>query len=77
MKRSYYAIKLTANWCIASSARLPVPSTITHSDSVLSGFRGKLLYNVKPSSPNGQAIMTDVTTLDNYNNDLLTSGCGG
>ena len=77
MKRSYYAIKLTANWCIASSARLPVPSTITHADSLLSGFSGKLPYHVKSSSPNGQAMVTDATTLDNYNNGLLTSGCGG
>jgi hypothetical protein len=55
----------------------PVPSTITHADSVLSGFNGKLPYNVKSSSPNGQAMVTDATTLDNYNNGLLTSGCGG
>ena len=55
----------------------PVPSTITHADSVLSGFSGKLPYNVSPSSPNGQAMVTDATTLDNYNNGLLTSGCGG
>ena len=53
----------------------PVPSTITHADSVLSGFSGKLPYHVKASSPNGQAMVTDATTLDNYNNGLLTSGC--
>jgi hypothetical protein len=55
----------------------PVPSTITHADSVLSGFSGKLPYNVKSSSPNGQAMVTDARTLDNYNNGLLTSGCRG
>ena len=55
----------------------PVASTITHADSLLSGFSGKLPYNVKSSSPNGQAMVTDATTLDNYNNGLLTSGCGG
>jgi hypothetical protein len=55
----------------------PVPSTITHADSVLSGFSGELPYKVKSSSPNGQAMVTDATTLDNYNNGLLTSGCGG
>ena len=55
----------------------PVPSTITDADSLLSGFSGKLPYNVKSSSPNGQAMVTDATTLDNYNNGLLTSGCGG
>jgi len=60
-----------------SGEPVPVPSTITHADSVLSGFSGKLPYKVKPSSPNGQAMVTDATTLDNYNNGLLTSGCGG
>jgi hypothetical protein len=43
----------------------------------LSGFSGKLPYNVKPSSPNGQAMVNDGATLDSYNNGLLTTGCGG
>jgi hypothetical protein len=60
-----------------SGETAPVPSTITHADSLLSGFSGELPYNVKPSSPNGQAMVTDATTLDNFNNGVLTSGCGG
>ena len=53
----------------------PVSSTITHSDSLLSGFSGKLPYHVKPSSANGQAMVNDATVLNNYNNGALTAGC--
>ena len=53
----------------------PVSSTITHSDSLLSGFIGKLPYHVKPSSASGQAMVTDATVLNNYNNGALTPGC--
>jgi hypothetical protein len=55
----------------------PVSGTITHADSLLSGFSGKLPYNVKPSSPTGQMMVNDANTLDNYNNGLLTPGCSG
>ena len=54
-----------------------VSSTITDADSLLSGFSGKLPYTVNASSPTGQAMVNDATTLNNYNNGLLTSGCGG
>src|SRR5262245_8115224 len=37
----------------------PVTSTITHADSLLSGFSGKLPYQVKPSSTNGQGMVND------------------
>jgi hypothetical protein len=53
----------------------PVSGTITHADSLLSGFSGKLPYNVKPSSSIGQMMVNDGKTLDNYNNGLLTPGC--
>ncbi len=55
----------------------PVSSTITHADSLLSMFSGKLPYNVKPSSAIGQMMVNDGKTLDNYNNGLLTPGCSG
>jgi len=58
----------------------PVTSTITNADLLLTGtppFARKLPYKVKTSSSAGQAMVTDATTLDNYNNGLLTSGCGG
>jgi hypothetical protein len=53
----------------------PVSSTITHADSLLSTFTGKLPYRVNPSSPTGQMMVNDGKTLDAYNNGLLTPGC--
>ena len=53
----------------------PVGSTITHADGLFSGFSGKLPYHVKPSSANGQAMVTDATVLESYNNGALTAGC--
>ena len=55
----------------------PVSSTLTHADSLLSMFSGKLPYHVKPSSAIGQMMVSDANTLDNYNNGLLTPGCSG
>jgi hypothetical protein len=52
-----------------------VSSTITDADSLLSGFSGKLPYNVRTSSPTGQAMVNDATVLNNYNNGILTPGC--
>ena len=54
----------------------PISGTITHADSLLSMFSGKLPYNVKPSSATGQMMISDANTLANYNNGLLTTGCG-
>ena len=53
----------------------PVSSTITHADSLLSGFSGKLPYHVKPSSANGQTMVNDATVLESYNKGALTAGC--
>jgi hypothetical protein len=54
----------------------PTPiSTITHADSLLSMFSGKLPYHVRPSSAIGQMMVSDANTLYNYNNGLLTPGC--
>ncbi len=53
----------------------PVSSTITHADSLLSGFSGKLPYNVKPGSATGHMMASDANTLKNYNTGLLTPGC--
>jgi hypothetical protein len=55
----------------------PVSGTLTHADSLLSMFSGKLPYNVKPSSATGQMMVTDANTLYSYNNGLLTPGCSG
>jgi hypothetical protein len=53
----------------------PVGSTITDADSLLSLFSGKLPYGVDPNSANGQRMVNDATTLDNYNNGALTPNC--
>jgi hypothetical protein len=53
----------------------PISSTIAHADSLLSGFSGKLPYNVDPSSPTGQMMVRDANRLARYNNGLLTPGC--
>ena len=38
-------------------------------------FSGKLPYHVAPSSNIGQQMVSDGTTLDNYNNRRLTPNC--
>jgi hypothetical protein len=59
----------------AGSDSTPVSSTITHADGLLSGFSGKLPYHVAPSSPIGQMMVSDGSTLDNYNNGRMTPNC--
>ena len=54
-----------------------VTSTITHADSVLSGFNGKLPYKVRTNTTNGRGMVNDAATLESYNKDALTLGCGG
>ena len=46
----------------------PISGTITHADSLLSMFGGKLPYNVDPSTPIGQRMVRDAHGLDRYNN---------
>jgi hypothetical protein len=54
----------------------PVSDTITHADGLLSGYTGKLPYRVRSSTAAGQAMVNDATELNNYNNGILTPGCG-
>ncbi len=61
----------------AGSDPTPIASTITHADSLLSMFPGKLPYHVSPSSAIGQMMINDAKTLDMYNNGNLTPGCSG
>jgi hypothetical protein len=61
----------------AGSDPTPISGTITHADSLLSGFSGKLPYHVAPSSSMGQMMVSDGNTLDNYNNGRLTLNCSG
>jgi uncharacterized membrane protein len=53
----------------------PVSATIADADRLLSGFAGKLPYNVRPSSTIGQAMVNDATVLESYNNGELTPNC--
>ena len=52
----------------------PVTSTIMNADSLLTGH--PVGSHVKPSSSTGQAMINDANVLDNFNNGLLTLGCG-
>ncbi|MFL6504875.1 MAG: hypothetical protein ACJ8KC_05620, partial [Candidatus Udaeobacter sp.] len=61
----------------AGSDPTPISSTITHADSLLSMFSGKLPYHVSPNSNIGQMMVSDGNTLDNYNNGHLTPNCSG
>ena len=61
----------------AGSDPTPIAATITHADSLLAMFSGKLPYNVAPGSPIGQMMVSDGSTLDDYNNGRLTGSCSG
>ncbi len=52
-----------------------VSATIADANSLLSGFSGKLPYNVRPSSTIGAQMVNDSTKLDNYNRGALTPKC--
>ena len=56
---------------------MPVTSTISDADVVLSLYSDKLPYKVRPKTPNGRRMVNDANTLNSYNNGLLTPGCGG
>ena len=58
----------------AGSDPTPISGTITHADSLLSMFSGKLPYNVKRSSAIGQMMVSDANTLDNYNSGFADPG---
>jgi YVTN family beta-propeller protein len=53
----------------------PISATITDADHLLSGFKGKLPYHVRPSSATGQAMVNDADVLDSYNSGDLTPNC--
>jgi photosystem II stability/assembly factor-like uncharacterized protein len=46
----------------------PISTTITDADHLLTGFPGKLPYNVSSSSATGQAMVNDAIVLHAYNN---------
>ena len=52
-------------------------STIADAYAVLSSYGGKLPYRVRTNSTNGQRMVNDAATLENFNKGFLTPGCGG
>jgi hypothetical protein len=52
-----------------------ISATIADADRLLSGFTGKLPYQVRPSSATGQAMVGVATVLQSYNNGELTPNC--
>ena len=61
----------------AAGAPALVSATITHADSLLSSYSGKLPYQVKSGTAAGQAMASDGKVLEQYNTGVLTPGCGG
>ena len=66
------AAKLNA----ANANGTPVASTTADADAVLSLYTGKLPYKVKSNFTNGQRMVNDANALDNFNNGVMTPGCG-
>ena len=60
-----YADNLTS--LEADTLRSFAPSIFADADSLLSGFSGKLAYNVKTSSPTGKAMINEANWLESYN----------
>jgi hypothetical protein len=52
----------------------PVSSTIMNADSLLTAQ--PVGSHVKPSTSTGQAMVNDANVLNNYNNGVMTLGCG-
>jgi len=52
-----------------------IGATVTHADSLLAPFIGKLPYGVKTSSSEGKQMVNDSKALDSYNNGALTPEC--
>jgi hypothetical protein len=68
---------ITAKLNIANGADgTPVTITIPDADAVLSLYPDRLPYGVKTNSTDGQRMVNDATMLENFNNGLLTPGCG-
>jgi hypothetical protein len=66
------AAKLNIAW---GSNPGPIEGTLSSAGSLLSGYPGKLPYNVRTSSTQGKKMIGDAEVLDQYNNMLLTPRC--
>jgi hypothetical protein len=52
-----------------------ISATMLQADALLAQFGGKLPYNVAPSAPEGQAMVSLAGLLDMYNNGQLSPNC--
>ncbi len=52
-----------------------ISATMLQADALLAQFGGKLPYDVAPSSPEGQAMVSLAGLLDLYNNGQMTPDC--
>ncbi len=53
----------------------PVASALADADAALMTFAGTLPYDVRPPTPEGQAMINLAEALDKYNNRQRTPGC--
>jgi len=52
-----------------------ISATMLQADALLAQFGGKLPYNVPPSAPEGQAMVSLAGLLDMYNNGQMSPNC--
>ena len=52
-----------------------ISATMLQADALLAQFGGKLPYNVAPSAPEGQAMVSLAGLLDLYNNGQMSPNC--
>jgi hypothetical protein len=52
-----------------------ISATMLQADALLAQFGGKLPYNVAPSAPEGQAMVSLARLLDLYNNGQMSPNC--
>ncbi len=52
-----------------------ISATMLQADALLAQFGGKLPYNVPPSAPEGQALVSLAGLLDLYNNGQMSPNC--
>ncbi len=53
----------------------PISAVMLQADALLAQYTGKLPYNVAPSSPAGQAMISLSELLDRYNSGQMTPNC--
>src|SRR5262249_2163455 len=57
------------------SEKSPIANIIAEADRLLSGFNGRVPYQIGPASTAGQRMAELANLLDQYNNGAMTPGC--